>query len=275
MQPLPSLILAAAWLVSVLRLTPWLLRRWNLYRENFRGDSIPTAYGLAILLWSAPVLIGLCIALPGQAKETLACLCLACGMGMLGFLDDYRGDRSIKGLRGHLRAFFRGQITTGLVKAAGGLLLSLLVCRLILGYSPGQTLLSGLLIALSANALNLLDLRPGRACAVFFAGALALVVSQAGEQKTASLLLLVFVLPALFVYAKDRRGMAMLGDTGSNLLGSALGLCLVLATPCVIAQGCLLIGLLMLHLLAERRSLTQIIERSPLLRRLDSWTGVR
>lgn len=275
MQRLPSLILVAAWLFSVLRLTPWLLQRLNLRRENFRGDTIPTAYGLAILLWSAPVLIGLRFARPGQAQEALAFLCLVCGMGTLGFLDDYRGDRSIKGLRGHIRALFRGRITTGLLKAVGGLMLSLLVCRLILGLSPGPTLVGGLLIALCANALNLFDLRPGRACAVFFAGAAMVILLRSGTLIAAPPLLLVIVLPALFVYAKDRRGAAMLGDTGSNLLGGALGLGLVLASPPMLVQGCLLIGLVLLHLLAERRSLTQIIERTPLLRRLDSWTGVR
>jgi UDP-N-acetylmuramyl pentapeptide phosphotransferase/UDP-N-acetylglucosamine-1-phosphate transferase len=275
MQHLPPLILAATWLFSVFRLTPWLLRRLNLYRENYRGDSILTACGLAILLWSAPVLTGLCVALPGQAKEALAYLCVVCGMGMLGFLDDCRGDRSIKGLRGHFRALFRGRITTGFVKAVGGLLLSLLVSRLVLGYAWTQATLSGLLIALCANALNLFDLRPGRACAVFFTGAMVVVLFQAGTRMTPPPLILAVVLPTLFVYAKDRRGAAMLGDTGSNLLGGTLGLGLVLAFPSAMVQGGLLLGLVGLHLLAERHSLTRIIESTPLLRRLDSWTGVR
>jgi UDP-N-acetylmuramyl pentapeptide phosphotransferase/UDP-N-acetylglucosamine-1-phosphate transferase len=67
----------------------------------------------------------------------------------------------------------------------------------------------------------------------------------------------------------------MLGDTGSNLLGGLLGLGLVLAVHSLIGRVVILLCLLALHFLAERVSLTRVIEQNPILRKLDALTGVR
>jgi UDP-N-acetylmuramyl pentapeptide phosphotransferase/UDP-N-acetylglucosamine-1-phosphate transferase len=86
--------------------------------------------------------------------------------------------------------------------------------------------------------------------------------------------LLYVMLPALVVWERDARARVMLGDAGSNPLGAALGLAAAQVIP-LLTQGLLLIALIALHLLAERVSLTKIIESNRLLRSLDRLTGVR
>src|SRR5207248_2635405 len=134
--------------------------------------------------------------------------------------------------------------------------------------------MDGAIIALSANALNLLDLRPGRAGAAFLLGA-SLLIAFGWDYQAGMPELLWVVFPAIMVYALDRNGEVMMGDTGSNVLGGALGLALILAMPAVWARLLALAMLLAIHVVAERVSLTDLIERTPLLRRLDSLTGVR
>ena len=81
-------------------------------------------------------------------------------------------------------------------------------------------------------------------------------------------------LPTLASWRRDAAARVMLGDTGSNLLGAAIGLCAALYCG-IGAQAALLTGLGALHIAAERLSLTRVIEATPLLRRLDRLTGVR
>ncbi len=76
--------------------------------------------------------------------------------------------------------------------------------------------------------------------------------------------------PALVAGAYDLRERAMLGDTGSNLLGALAGLWLVLTlsgTGQLIALGLLAA----ITVYGELRSISALIERTPGLRELDSW----
>lgn len=61
----------------------------------------------------------------------------------------------------------------------------------------------------------------------------------------------------------------MLGDTGANLLGAALGMASVW-TMTFPAQLAVVAFLMLLHLFTERYSLTMIIEKNRLLRFLDN-----
>ena len=159
----------------------------------------------------------------------------------IGLADDrWSGDE--RGFRAHLRA---GQ-TTGVLKLAGIPLVALVRTRSLSG---------ALLVALSANALNQLDTRPGRALKAYLAAAVVV---------DAPLALAVLLTPY------DLREMTMLGDGGANGLGAMLGLSSVnrfTGRGRWVAIG----ALAGLTLLGERRSLGELIERTPALRDLDAW----
>jgi hypothetical protein len=159
---------------------------------------------------------------------------------LLGFLDDVFGGEE-RGFRAHLRAVR----TTGILKLVGIPLVALWRTR---------SASAALLVALAANTLNQLDTKPGRALKAYLAAAVAL---------RAPLGLAVLLLPY------DLRERVMLGDAGSNALGAVLGLNSVDRFH---GRGrWVAIGMLAgLNVLGERRSLSALIERTPLLRDLDA-----
>lgn len=254
----------------------WLLRRRGCVAVNFRGQSIPQSFGLAILVCAGALLALDAWLYPHHAADRLLWLLCISAFGALGFLDDAWGDKKVKGLRGHFAALVRDRrITTGLTKAAGGLATALCVGVYIHAGHPLLILLSTLTIALGANAMNLLDLRPGRACGAFCAaGILLLGFSWRHWGRPTAPALLYVLLAALATWPRDARAKAMLGDTGSNLLGASLGLAVCLYFG-VAAQVAFLFGLAALHVLAERTSITKIIEGNSFLRAVDRLTGVR
>jgi hypothetical protein len=160
-------------------------------------------------------------------------------VGALGLVDDVYGGPE-RGFRAHLRA---GN-TTGVLKLVGIPLVGLVATRKVSG---------ALLVGLSANFVNQLDTRPGRALKAYLAGALLV-----GAPVRSAVLLLPY----------DLREKVMLGDAGSNALGAMLGLSSV--SRLTGKSRWLAIGALAgLTLLGERRSLGELIERTPGLRTLD------
>jgi len=145
-----------------------------------------------------------------------------------------------RGFRRHLRA---GR-TTGVLKLVGIPLVGLLASRKLSG---------ALLVGLAANFLNQLDTRPGRALKAYLLAA-PLLGAPAGS--------------AVLLLPYDLRENVMLGDSGSNALGAMLGLSSVsrlTGSSRWLAMG----ALAGLTLLGERRSLGELIERTPGLRVLD------
>lgn len=274
--PLIWMLAGAGALWAVWRAVSWGTRRAGLVRPNYRGTPIPVAFGLVTVLWAAAALLTAPISLGLAAGVVWPYVAALAGFGLLGLADDIWGDRSARGLRGHVRALIGGRrVTTGLVKAVGGVVLAAALAAELSGGRPWRMAAGALVIALSANAVNLLDLRPGRAGAVFLVLALALGCSLAasGRARAAWPLALVAA-PAIAVYCADRRGSVMMGDAGSNALGAVLGVALVSAAP-TWGLSLALIALLALHIFAERASITRAIEASPVLRALDRLTGVR
>jgi len=240
--------LVAAW---------WLCRVGNLQRENYRGERIPGALGLGAVLFA--VVAGR-LGLLGYAQLPVI---VGGGFGFLGLLDDRWGSSQARGLRGHLGELRRGQVTTGLLKLVGGVALGLLVGLLLSGPGP-LAVVDGLLIALCANFLNLLDLRPGRALKGWLLLALPAFAAAAACRP-----LLAGLAVALALYAPlDLGAKGMLGDTGANASGALAGLALALAAP-LWAKLVLVLLLVGVHLLAEVRSLGALIEAQPELAWLD------
>lgn len=274
-----GLLLAITGLVLLLLLPPLmmqLLRRTRMMQPNFRGDRIPNGFGLVIALWAGFMLWWSGRLLPATESPHRLYLLTVLGFGLLGLYDDLQGDRRTRGLRGHFRALLRERrVTTGLIKAVVGSILALWA-----GYMlhPGfllPALYAAGLIALGANAINLLDVRPGRAGACFLLCGTLLLSLQLLRTTGPSVPPLLFVLiPAFVVWERDARATVMMGDTGSNLLGATLGLAAA-QTFNLTMQGVLLALLIALHLLTERISLTRIIESNRLLRSMDRLTGLR
>ena len=159
----------------------------------------------------------------------------------LGLADDLWSGKE-RGLRAHVAA----RRTTGVLKLVGIPLVGLIATRSL----SGAVLVSG-----SANLLNQLDTKPGRALKAYLGAAIAL---------DAPVGLAVLLLPY------DLRERVMLGDAGSNALGAMLGLKSVgrfhgwgrwAAAAAVVG----------VNLLGERRSIGALIERAPLLRELDAF----
>ncbi|MDI6711342.1 MAG: UDP-N-acetylmuramyl pentapeptide phosphotransferase [Thermoanaerobacterales bacterium] len=235
-------------------------------RQNYQGRAIPLGVGLVFFL--APTLVfSVTYLLVDAARfrsDLMVFLLVTGGMALLGFIDDVFGSRATSGLKGHFGRLLRGELTTGALKALGGVVIAFLAS---VSTAPArEVIVNTLLIALAANTLNLLDLRPGRAGKAYLLAAGLLAVAGWGDPR---LFFLATVTGCLLAYLPlDLRARAMMGDAGSNVLGVTLGLSAVwlLDLP---TRGIIVLVLLGLHLLTERYSLSVIIERNRLLRFLD------
>ncbi|RFU19254.1 hypothetical protein D0Z06_22450 [Geodermatophilus marinus] len=194
--------------------------------------------------------------------------------GLVGGYDDLAGARPEqardKGLAGHLAALRAGRVSAGAVKVAGigaaAAVAALLTGRVTgrgrgAGAVPDALLTTGL-VAGTANLVNLLDLRPGRAAK---AGALLAAATSGGP---AGPLVAGPLGAALAVLPADLGERVMLGDSGANALGALLGLRLAALRGRGLRAG-LLGGVVALTLASERVSFTRVIEATPGLRELD------
>ncbi|MCR4419694.1 MAG: hypothetical protein QHH27_03895 [Clostridia bacterium] len=236
-------------------------RAWP-QRPNYRGLIVAQAGPAPVLGAAVALLPALAVEGPtGKAGRVLLALMV---LGAVGLLDDRRGGDRVKGLKGHLRYWRKVGPDTALLKVIGGLGAGVAVVarRSLPWWEAGLEVAT---VALAANALNLLDLRPGRALKGFFilAGVLA---GLAGGRSVP--LLAPLLVAALVFFPFDLRERAMLGDAGANSLGGALGAIVTLHWGAAAELG-LLAALAGLHWYAERASITRLLERVPWLARLD------
>ena len=196
-----------------------MLANYGALRENYRGDLIPVAGGITF-----PITILLCYILvqlsDGYTGNSFNLYLLAVmGMALLGLVDDMLGQRDSLGFRGHFGRLFKGELTTGALKALGGGIIAVYV-SLFYSRSLGEFLVNVLVIALFTNCMNLFDLRPGRcikAFALFFLPMLAYSDSY--------FILFIPIAGAVLAYFPyDVKARVMMGDTGSNVLGVTLGI---------------------------------------------------
>jgi len=243
-----------------------------LQRRNFRDRQVATAAGLLVVLAIVPIeAVRAALELAGLGREgasaARALVLLAClGFGLLGLVDDLLGTESDRGFRGHLLALRRGRVTTGALKLAGGGALALVVVAAARPLEGWQLLADALVVALAANLGNLLDRAPGRTTKVALVAYVPLAfVAGSGP---VGLALAPVLGGALGLLADDLRERVMLGDTGANVLGAALGLGAVLE----LGSGARLVVLVVLvaaNVAAEIVSFSAVIERTPPLRWLD------
>ena len=159
----------------------------------------------------------------------------------IGVADDlWSGEE--RGFRAHLRA----GSTTGVLKLVGIPAFALWRTRSVSG---------AILVGLSANLLNQLDTKPGRALKAYLAASIPLRAPKA---------------MAVLLAPYDLREMVMLGDSGSNALGALLGFESV-GRFTERQRWSAIAALAGLTLLGERRSLGGLIERTPVFRAVDRW----
>ena len=192
------------------------------------------------------------------------------GMAFLGFLDDSlgRGEAADapRGWRGHARAVRQGRLSTGLIKAVGALALAAYVVSG-RGLESWRYLADVLLLVLATNVFNLLDLRPGRAEKGLALLGLGICI---GAWTVFPLeLLSVFVGAILVGGWFTLRERAMLGDTGSNLIGAVAGVWLVTTLGGTGRLVALAVAAA-LTIYGEMRSISKTIDSVPPLHWLDS-----
>jgi hypothetical protein len=232
-------------------------------RTNYAGRPVTLLGGPALAVAAtATAALG---APPGTAA---AAALVGTVSGLVGGYDDLAGARPEqardKGFAGHLRALRAGRVSAGAVKVAG--IGAAAAAAAVLTRRPGTTPADGVLtaglVAGTANLLNLLDLRPGRAGKVAAALAAGTLRGPAAGLSAGPLGATLAVLPA------DLGERVMLGDSGANAVGALLGLRLA-ALPSRGARTALLGGVVGLTLASEKVSFTRVIEATPGLRELD------
>lgn len=234
-------------------------------RPNFRGEGIPSGAGSVVYIGSLAAITASLLFLPGEIRQkSILFLFVMSGYTLLGLVDDIWGCGSCRGLAGHFKSLVEGRPTTGSVKALAGGIMALYASAV-----SGPLLLvplNALVIALSVNMINLLDLRPGRAGKGFLA--LGILMAAAFPLRM-EMILLAAVAGCLLAYLPaDLQARAMMGDTGANALGAVIGITAVWIFD-IKMKVLYLAVLLLLHVIAEKYSLTGIIASNRVLNYLD------
>lgn len=248
-----------------------LLSGANCTKPNWRKHYVVNSFGilLPVVIVASTGLFSLqYFARTGSGAASLelaVLLALVMTMSFAGFLDDLLGSRLIGGLRGHFSQLRFGILTTGTLKAIIGMSISLIVAGM---FSADilRFLTNAAILTLSMNAANLFDLRPGRAIKVFSLGAAAVFAASWTAPYWSFWGLI--IPPTAGLLWGDLKEQSMMGDAGSNVLGAILGFTFVINLS-QITNLVILAVLVGLHVFAEKYSISNFIERAPILKQLD------
>jgi len=260
-----SFLLSFVITMTIQNMVMGMITRAEFVRPNFKQNLIPVGSGIIFPTTLVVAYIPLFLLWPQHLSEkAFIFIFVVTFAALLGILDDFWGSKETSGLKGHLGVLFKGRLTTGGFKAVWGGILALLVAVV-----SGELIMipvNALLLALSINAINLLDLRPGRAGKAFIFSAVLLAAAGIGRQETVFLAVLTGSFLAFFPL--DLKAKTMMGDAGSNALGGALGIMSVWLLS-MEAKFAVLLFLVAFHLITEKVSLTKIIEKNSFLNFLD------
>ncbi|HLR34367.1 MAG TPA: phospho-N-acetylmuramoyl-pentapeptide-transferase [Tissierellales bacterium] len=234
---------------------------------NYKKEEIPISLGILFIIVQTMTVSLFSIIKEHHVSVIMAYLVGFILIGFVGIFDDIVGDTTIKGFKGHISAFFKGRLTTGGLKAGVGFLAALIFSALV-SHNVLDLLVNILLIALFINFINLFDLRPGRASKVFI---LLSIILFGTNDKTHYFDFIIFSFYGILTryLPVDIKAKAMMGDVGSNSLGLTLGI------YCVLSHGLkikiiYLIVLIMLQILAEKISFSEVIENNKILKYIDN-----
>ncbi|WP_101773009.1 glycosyl transferase [Peptostreptococcus faecalis] len=243
-----------------------MLESSGLVKENYKNQLIPVGMGISFI---PAVVVNAFIFLyftvdPYQSVKIYILLFGIFSMCFAGIIDDSLGNRDITGLKGHFTSLFKGKLTTAGFKALLGGFIGLMISATLTKSIP-NIIVSTLVIALSTNFMNLLDLRPGRALKVYTFFAFIIFIFASAFDKT----VMMIIIPSVIAYFhRDIKAMAMMGDAGSNVLGVTLGIFIVMSFNIQIQITCLML-LILVHIVTEKFSLTKIIENNKVLNYID------
>ncbi|MFN8159782.1 MAG: hypothetical protein U0R52_01880 [Solirubrobacterales bacterium] len=251
------------------------LREAGRVRENYRGAMLAFPLGAVIAAAALLALAPLAL-LDGRGDLDLLdpalrrWIAYVVGVAFLGLLDDTLGrggaEGSPRGWRGHAAAIRSRQLSTGAIKATGALALAAYAVtgtgRHWAGYLADVALL-----LLATNLFNLLDLRPGRAekALVLVGAGLCLGAWTIAPVELMGIFLGPILVGARFTLSER----AMLGDTGSNVIGAVVGVWL-LTTLDGTGRLIALALVVALTVYGEFRSISAAISSLPPLRVIDS-----
>lgn len=261
-------------------------------RTNHRGDTVTMlegpAYAIGVL---AGILAGSAQCAASSQRQgcarrsgsTRAALLASAGAAVFGTIDDVaehgaagqEAAPAAKGLRGHLGALRRGRLTTGGAKVLGISAAGIAAAALAVPRRPGGSVagrladivVAGGVVAGSANLVNLLDLRPGRALKAVMTASAGQVALAPTAPETSNLLAAGLGAGAA-VLPGDLGEASMLGDAGANTAGALLGVHLIATAPRGV-RAAALAAIAAATIASEKVSFTAVIESTPVLRRLD------
>ncbi len=260
----------------------------GMVRDNIERKPVPTAaasIGVAVQAVTIAAALQVFGAHSGKHLVPVMTLCFLA----LGLYDDWQAvmkpkQAEIKGWRGHFSAMLHAQPSSGAIKAVLGGAASLAgvysVSSLLYplqadagAYGSLAGVLLGLpdaaIIALSANTINCLDVKPGRA-AKFLAAAWLPMLLIPALPVPPLVGAAVFLAPVLGFLPGDLSGEMMMGDAGANAWGAMWGAAAVVLLP--LYMRWILVGLLMAAaVVAETVTFSALIRSSGFLRQLDEW----
>jgi UDP-GlcNAc:undecaprenyl-phosphate GlcNAc-1-phosphate transferase len=234
--------------------------------RNYAGRGLPAVLGWAFV--GASVVAAAVVAVGPFGRELDLGATVALGalvvVALAGLTDDLSGSGP-RGLRGHVGSLLAGRPTSGILKLAVGVAAGI-VLAVLLGGPPLRVAAAAVLIAASVNVWNALDVVPGRALkwAVVPLGVALLTgwTGPAGLVAGSALGAAVGVLPF------DILERGMLGDSGSNPLGLAVGFGLAATLPtAAVVLGA--VAVLALQVAAETITISRLVEATAPLRWLD------
>ncbi|WP_209123106.1 hypothetical protein [Alkalihalobacillus sp. BA299] len=240
--------------------------RMNWTANNFLQQSIPYSIGVFVLY--SYIIFAIFSPWDNDLFSGISIIYLI-GIWLIGLIDDVIGDRSPKGLKGHIYQFIRaGVFSTGLLKLTGTLMLTFFWLYLIEPVSLEQWIRYSLILILTPHVMNLFDTRPLR---VWKVSLLHVAIFIPYVVVNVSFSYYLFLLTFLFIfYVLEGHAVAMLGDNGATLVGGIIAIITISYAP-IHQQYIMVLLLVLLTVVAERISITKWIEKHPLMKIVDRW----
>ena len=270
MSPLwPCLAMAVCLVTVVVRRRRALREPGEIVRPNYAGRPVPLVLGPVLVRSANAGLLGSLVLalLAGPVPGWPTPLLLWAGTYVLltvGRADD-RVPEGPRGISAHLRSLLDRRPTTGVWKLIAGVAVSVVIAA---GLGGGllRVVTASIVIGLSINVVNALDVLPGRALKTSGFVLIAALFPAWGHGVSLALSAYVVAVALLLRWDLEERG--MLGDAGSNPLGLVVGTGLAAVLP---LWGLLVAMLFLagLQVAAETVTISRLIEAVPPLRWFD------